>query len=290
MIRFDLYKKLNASGGDMTLRLKAEVPSGSFVTLYGPSGAGKTSTLRILAGLLKPDEGTLLVDDLDWFDSTKNIQLSPQRRQVGYVFQDYALFPHMSVRQNLEFAQSGKNRATIEELLELMELGNLADRKPGTLSGGQQQRVALARALAQEPKILLLDEPLAALDYKFRLRLQDYLSRIHREFELTTFLVSHDISEIARLSDLVFVLEEGKIKKRGTPEEVFVNRQISGKFKFVGEVLEIDENDIVYIVSVLVQNQMIKVVAQPSEMEGIAVGDKVMIASKAFNPIIYKID
>lgn len=290
MIRFDLYKKLNASGGDMTLRLKAEVPSGSFVTLYGPSGAGKTSTLRILAGLLKPDEGTLLVDDIDWFDSTKNIQLSPQRRQVGYVFQDYALFPHMSVRQNLEFAQSGKNRATIEELLELMELGNLADRKPGTLSGGQQQRVALARALAQEPKILLLDEPLAALDYKFRLRLQDYLSRIHREFELTTFLVSHDISEIARLSDLVFVLEEGKIKKRGTPEEVFVNRQISGKFKFVGEVLEIDENDIVYIVSVLVQNQMIKVVAQPSEMEGIAVGDKVMIASKAFNPIIYKID
>lgn len=291
MIRLDLQKRLATATGGMELRIKVDIPNGSFVTLYGPSGAGKTSTLRIIAGLLKPDKGFLTVNDQPWFQSDQKIDLSTQRRNVGYVFQDYALFPNMSVRQNLEFARpQNSTSSNVDELIELMELGQLQNRRPQSLSGGEKQRVALARALAQEPRILLLDEPLAALDYKIRLKLQDYLLRIHREFGLTTFLVSHDIGEISKLSDLVLVMEKGLIKQHGTPEEIFVKQQISGKFKFVGEVLQIEEQEVVHIVSVLVQNQVVRIIAQPTEMSDISVGDKVIIASKAFNPIIYKID
>ena len=290
MMRLDLHKKYSTAHGSWSLHIKSEIPKGSFVTLYGPSGAGKTTALRMMAGLLKPDKGILTVNDETWFDAEKKINLRPQHRQIGFVFQDYALFPHMSVRENLTYAQAENSRTSIDDLLELMELSSLASRKPQTLSGGQQQRVALARALAQQPEILLLDEPLAALDYKFRLKLQDHLFKIHREFKLTTIMVSHDISEINRLSDIVLVLDQGRVDRQGRPDEIFVDQQISGKFRFVGEVQQIEKQGIIFIVSVLVQNQMIKVVAQPAEMQDIHVGDKVMIASKAFNPIIYKID
>ena len=290
MIEFDLHKVLGIDEGSIDLELRLGVEPGSFVTLYGPSGAGKTSTLRIIAGLLQPDDGILKVNGDSWYDSNSKINLSPQKRKVGFVFQDYALFPHMTVLKNLEYAANKSRGPVVNELVELMELDNLVNRKPSTLSGGQQQRVALARALAQKPEILLLDEPLAALDYRIRLKLQDYLLKIHREYNLTTFLVSHDISEINKLSDLVLVMDQGRIVKSGSPEEVFINQKISGKFRFVGEVLQIVPQEVVFIVSVLVHNQVVKVIAQASEMKGISVGDKVMLASKAFNPVIYKID
>lgn len=290
MIEFDLHKVLGVDEGSIDLELRLGVEPGSFVTLYGPSGAGKTSTLRIIAGLLQPDNGILKVNGDTWYDSNSKISLSPQKRKVGFVFQDYALFPHMTVLKNLEYAANKSSGLVVNELVELMELDNLVNRKPATLSGGQQQRVALARALAQKPEILLLDEPLAALDYRIRLKLQDYLLKIHREYKLTTFLVSHDISEINKLSDLVLVMDQGRIVKSGSPEEVFINQKISGKFRFVGEVLQIVPQEVVFIVSVLVHNQVVKVIAQASEMIGISVGDKVMLASKAFNPVIYKID
>ena len=291
MIELSFHKKLSAAKGTMDLEINIEIPNKSFVTLYGPSGAGKTSTLRAIAGLLKPDDGELKVNGISWFHSAEKINLPPQKRKVGYVFQDYALFPHMTVQQNLQYACADKqSHDKLDELVTLMELGDLVNRKPGILSGGQQQRVALARALAQQPEVLLLDEPLAALDYKIRLKLQDYLYKIHREYGLTTFLVSHDIGEINKLSNLVIVLEEGKIKASGTPEEIFVKQQISGKFKFVGEVLQIESQEVVNIVSVLVHNQVVKVIARPEELQGISVGDKVILASKAFNPVIYKIE
>ena len=291
MVAIDLKKKLGSPGASMDLHFNVDVASGSFVTLYGPSGAGKTSTLRMIAGLLQPDDGNLAVNGKTWYSTGEKINLRPQQRNVGYVFQDYALFPHMTIRQNLEFALTKNERTSIiDELIELTELGDLQERKPGTLSGGQQQRAALARALVRKPEILLLDEPLAALDYKIRLKLQDYLLQIHREYKLTTFLVSHDISEINKLSDLVIALDHGEITQSGTPEEVFVKQQISGKFKFAGEVLKIESQEVVCIVSVLVQNQVVKVIAQNEEIKDISVGDKVIIASKAFNPIIYKIE
>ncbi|MGB5361296.1 MAG: ATP-binding cassette domain-containing protein, partial [Eudoraea sp.] len=194
MIKIDIHKNLSGSDGPMNLRIKCEIKKGELVTLYGESGAGKTSTLRILAGLLKPDKGIITVENANWVNTKNRSYLSPQNRNIGYVFQDYALFPNMTVLQNLEFAsKKGQNKKVITDLIEMMELGDLQHRKPQTLSGGQQQRVALARALVRKPNILLLDEPLAALDYKIRLKLQDYIARIHNEYGLTTLLVSHDI-------------------------------------------------------------------------------------------------
>lgn len=291
MIKLDFHKSLSAADGQMELSIKCDIKKGELVTLYGESGAGKTSTLRILAGLLKPDKGIITVENTNWVDIKKRGYLSPQKRNIGYVFQDYALFPNMTVKQNLEFAtHKGQDKSVISDLIELMELGDLHSRKPQTLSGGQQQRVALARALVTKPKILLLDEPLAALDYKIRLKLQDYIARIHKEYGLTTLLVSHDLGEIMKLSDRVLVLENGKIVKQGMPDEIFANKKISGKFRFTGEVLKIESHDVVHIVSVLIQNNVVKVIADKSEVQSLNIGDKVMVASKAFNPILYKIE
>ncbi|MBT8288366.1 MAG: ATP-binding cassette domain-containing protein [Flavobacteriaceae bacterium] len=291
MIKIDIHKALQAAEGEMNLEIDLQIEQGQLITMYGESGAGKTSTLRILSGLMKPDSGRILVNETAWFDSKTGISLKPQKRKIGFVFQDYALFPNMTVKENLEFAlQKGQGKNKISELIEITELGGLKDRKPDSLSGGQKQRVALARALVQQPELLLLDEPLAALDPKIRRKLQDYILKVHREFKLTTILVSHDIGEIIKLSDMVCILEKGKITRLGAPEDVFINKQISGKFKFTGDVLKIQKEDVIYIVTVGIQSNVVKVVAQEDEIHNLSVGDKVVVASKAFNPILYKID
>ena len=291
MINLKVSKQLHAAEGKMILNLDLSIKEGQFVTLYGESGVGKTSTLRMLAGLLEPDSGLISVNGEPWYDSSQKVNIKPQKRQVGYVFQDYALFPNMTVLENLMFAlQKGSDTSTIDELISIMELGDLKHRKPETLSGGQKQRVALARALVQKPKVLLLDEPLSALDIKIRLKLQDYILKIHRKYQLTTILISHDIGEIHKLSDLVFKIENGRISKSGSPTELFVDKNISGKFKFTGEVLNIQKQDVVYIVSVLIHQDVVQVIAQEDEIKDLQIGSRVMVASKAFNPVLYKMD
>ncbi|MEX0273162.1 MAG: ABC transporter ATP-binding protein, partial [Flavobacteriaceae bacterium] len=223
MIAVDIQKRLVGAGGEMLLQLQCGIAKGQLVTLYGESGAGKTSTLRMLAGLLTPDEGNIVVEGQPWFNAEKGMNLAPQNRHIGVVFQDYALFPNMTVRQNLKYALGKrKDGAIIGELIEIMGLGDLGERRPKTLSGGQQQRAALARALVQRPKVLLLDEPLSALDARTRLRLQDHLLQLHKEYGLTTILVSHDVAEVHKLSDWVFVLENGKLINQGPPSQVFM--------------------------------------------------------------------
>jgi molybdate transport system ATP-binding protein len=197
----------------------------------------------------------------------------------------------MSIRENLSYAlEKGQDKSIIEELLSLMELEQLQYQKPAQLSGGQKQRVALARALVRQPDILLLDEPLSAVDNEMRLKLQDYIIKVHRKYQLTTILVSHDISEIYKMSDKVIVLENGKISKQGTPDEVFSSHLISGKFQFVGEILKIEKENFIYIVVVLIGNNVVKIIAMEEEIKDLNIGNKVLIASKAFNPIITKID
>ncbi len=289
MIEFQISKHLQASGGDMHFNVSLSIKKGQLVTLYGESGAGKTSTLRMLAGLLQPDTGYIKVNETFWYNSKTKQNLKPQSRKIGYVFQDYALFPNMTVVQNLEFALGKSDRGIIDELIFTMELDALRNRKPETLSGGQKQRVALARALVQKPEILLLDEPLSALDIKIRLKLQDYILKVHKLYKLTTILISHDIGEIHKLSDWVFELKYGEIINQGTPADVFVKQNISGKFKFTGEVLNIQKQDVIYIVSVLIHNEVVQIIAQENEVQEINPGDRVMVASKAFNPVIYKV-
>jgi len=291
MIQLKIQKKLQSASGEMLLDLDLEIKENEFVTLYGASGSGKTTTLRILSGLTTADKGTIAVDNTIWLDTDKKIQLPPQKRKIAYVFQDYALFPNMSVRENLSYAlEKGQDKTIIEELLSLMELEQLQHQKPAQLSGGQKQRVALARALVQKPRILLLDEPLSAVDNEMRVKLQDYIIQAHRKYKLTTILVSHDISEIYKMSDQVIVLENGKISKQGTPEQVFSSRLVSGKFQFVGEILKIEKENFVYIVAVLVGNNVVKIIAMEEEIQDLEIGSKVLLASKAFNPILTKID
>lgn len=290
MIKINIKKELNTNDGKIILEVNKEIQNGDFLTIFGKSGSGKTTLLRLISGLELPDSGTIIVDDEIWFDSEKKINLSPQKRVVGFVFQDYALFPNMSVRQNLEFVlEDKKQKKKVDEILEIMELSNLANSKPQNLSGGQKQRVAVARTLTRNPKILLLDEPLSALDMEMRLKLQDELLEIHKRFGITSILVSHDISEVFKLSNRVFKIARGEITDDGTPTRVFSNQNLSGKFKVTGEILNITKSDILYVVEVLAHNEIVKITAVKSDIENLVKGDRVLLSSKAFNPIVTKI-
>ena len=290
MIDVQIHKQLRGARGVMSLVVKQQIQTGHMVAIYGASGAGKTSLLRILAGLMNPDSGSIHVNGQTWVDTKTNQNLKPGNRQVGVVFQDFALFPNMSVRENLNFAIKNEHDSSlVTELIKVVELEQLENRKPSTLSGGQQQRVALARALAGKPLVLLLDEPLSALDRKMRNKLQGYLLQVHQNFKLTTLLVSHDVGEIFRLSDQVMHLESGEVKSYRTPIEMFSHRHLSGKFQFTGEVIDIVAEDVIFVVTVLIDNHLVKIIADGDTASSLSIGDQVLVASKAFNPIIRKI-
>ncbi len=287
-MKIKVKKRLKGRDREFILDVEIAAEDKSIVAIFGKSGGGKTTLLKTVAGLLQPEEGYIEVGGMVWFDSSKGINLPPQKRKVGFVFQEYALFPNMTVEENIVFGMEKRDNEFLEHLLKLVSLEKLRKRKPYTLSGGQQQRVALARALARRPEILLLDEPLSALDYETRRKLQEELLKIHQEFGITTVMVSHDFSEVFRLSDVVFVIDEGRIVKKGRPDDVFIQERISGKVKFSGIVLSIERDETVFVVSVLVGSNIIKVIADPEEVENLKEGDNVVIATKAFSPFILK--
>jgi len=291
LLKFQATKMLHTSGGTQLLDISFELDPGRLLTIYGASGAGKTTILRILAGLREIDSGFIAVEEEVWVNTAAKINWPARKRSVGLVFQDFALFPHLTVRENLEYAiPKGQDGKIVTELIEWMELTALRDKRPAALSGGQQQRVALARAIARKPRILLLDEPLSALDDEMRWKLQDYIIRAHRDYELTTILVSHHLPEIFRLSDEVICLDKGQIVRQGQPSDIFLEEKISSKFKVTGEIIEIVKSDIVFIVSVLCANTVVKVIATADEIAGLRMGQKVMVASKAFNPVILRME
>ena len=219
---------LHTARGVQRLDIDFQWRQGLLLAIYGPSGAGKTTILRILAGLTAADSGFIEVEGETWLDTARRINLPTRRRSIGFVFQDFALFPNLTVRQQLEFAlPDPKNKAIVAELLSLMELEELYNLRPANLSGGQQQRVALARAIARRPGLLLLDEPLAALDDEMRNKLQDYILMAHRHYQLTTLLVSHHLPEVIRLANEAIILENGKIAAQGDPANLFAGRTIT---------------------------------------------------------------
>ncbi|MCR8699827.1 ATP-binding cassette domain-containing protein [Campylobacter ureolyticus] len=282
MIEFSLKKELFGVNENMELNVKISFKSGSFISLSGESGSGKTTILRCLAGLEKAD-GFIKVDNEIWQD--EKIFLSPQKRRIGFVFQDYALFENLSVKDNFLFVEKDINHCN--KLLDMLGLMSLKDRYPTNLSGGQKQRVALGRAMMRKPKLLLLDEPLSALDPHLRARLQDEISKIQDLFKTTTILVSHDPNEIYKLANYMFVLKNGKIVKKGTPKEILLKTSGSQKFAFSGTLLNIEKIDTIFIATVSV-GQQITQVALASDF-GLKVGDEVTISSKAFNLNISKI-
>jgi len=217
-----------------------EIPDGQLVALLGPSGSGKTTLLRIIAGLESADAGSIQ------FDGRDITQQAPSQRSVGFVFQHYALFRHMTVFENIAFglrvrprrvrASETQIRAKVHELLELIQLDNQATRYPSQLSGGQRQRVALARALAVEPGVLLLDEPFGALDAKVRQELRRWLRQLHDEVHVTTVFVTHDQEEALEVADRVAVMNEGKIVQVGSPDDVYNKPATSFVYNFLGNV------------------------------------------------------
>ncbi|RAW02373.1 ABC transporter ATP-binding protein [Pseudochryseolinea flava] len=218
MMKINLTHTLIGADGPLHLNIDVDIHDGELVSLYGPTGSGKSSILRMIAGLMKPDDGTIEVDRAMWYSKSNRLFTKPQYRHVGIVFQDYSLFPNMTVRENLTFAlPQGEPTRIVDELLDITELKNLQHKKPHLLSGGQKQRIALTRALVRKPRVLLLDEPLSALDSEMRAKLQDYILKFHAEFKLKTILVSHDLPEIMKLSNRVLVLEGGRIIKDCPP-------------------------------------------------------------------------
>lgn len=281
MIEFSLKKELFGVNENMELNVKISFKSGSFISLSGESGSGKTTILRCLAGLEKAN-GFIKVDDEIWQD--EKIFLSPQKRRIGFVFQDYALFENLSVKDNLLFVE--KDIDHCNKLLDMLGLMSLKDRYPANLSGGQKQRVALGRAMMRKPKLLLLDEPLSALDPHLRARLQDEISKIQDLFKTTTILVSHDPNEIYKLANYMFVLKNGKIVKKGTPKEILLKTSGSQKFAFSGTLLNLEKIDTIFVATVSV-GQQITQIALGSDL-GLRIGDEVTISSKAFNLNISK--
>ena len=224
--------------GDVTAlhAIDLEIPEGEFLTLLGPSGCGKTTTLRLIAGFVRPTSGTICLggDDVTG--------VAPQHREIGMVFQDYALFPHMTVRENIAFGlqerRYGKPRIAerVDRLLELIRLPDVGDRYPLEVSGGQRQRIAVARAVAYPPRVLLMDEPLGALDLKLREAMQIEIRRIQRELGITTVYVTHDQTEAMNMSDRIAVMNGGVIEQLGTAEEIYDRPASCFVADFVGQI------------------------------------------------------
>ena len=281
MIKIDISKKLHGSSGEMDLNVNLQIKQGEFVALAGLSGSGKTTLLRILAGLEEAN-GTINTSNTFWLND--KFCLPSQKREIGFVFQDYALFPNFSVIDNLLYVNKDKDLANY--LLKMTELDELKNRFPQTLSGGQKQRISLCRALMNRPKILLMDEPLSALDSNMRTKLQDEILALHKEFKTTTIMVSHDSSEIYRLANRMVVLNYGQIISDGRPKDILLKTKGSQKFSFEGELLDIVKVDVIYVAIVSIGQQLVEVVVSKDEVINLEIGQRVTLSTKAFSPII----
>ena len=215
--------------------LSLDIKKNEFLTLLGPSGCGKTTTLKIIAGFEYADEGTVLFEERDITD------IPPHERQINTVFQKYALFPHMNIYENIAFGLKIKKMPKdiidkkVKEMLKLVALEGFENRKVESLSGGQQQRIAIARALVNEPKVLLLDEPLGALDLKLRKEMQIELKKIQKKLGITFIFVTHDQEEALTMSDKIIVMNKGKIQQMGTPQDIYNEPENSFVARFIGE-------------------------------------------------------
>jgi putative spermidine/putrescine transport system ATP-binding protein len=211
------------------------VPEGEFLTLLGPSGSGKTTMLMLIAGLLQPDAGEL------WIDGRLSTYMPPNKRDIGMVFQNYALFPHMSIADNIGFPlrmrkmPDAEIRKEVARVLDIVQLPDVGDRKPSQLSGGQQQRIALARCMVYQPPIILMDEPLGALDKKLREQLQLEIRHLHRELGITVLYVTHDQEEALVMSDRICLMNDGEIEQLGSPDDLYFRPETVFAADFLGE-------------------------------------------------------
>jgi molybdate transport system ATP-binding protein len=284
MIQLSARKTLNTAEGKKPFSVSFTILKGSITAIYGNSGAGKTSILRILAGLTDCEKNELMVNNEIWDSTSKKIYLPTSKRSIGFVFQDFALFPNLTIRQNLAFGlPKNEDEKIIDELLEIMELEQLSHHKPHNLSGGQQQRVALARAIVRKPTLLLLDEPLSALDNDMRFKLQDYILKIHKRYQLTIILISHNIAEIFKLADHVIHISNGKIHQQGSPSEVFNKRTDTSEIELIGEIISITKNELEYTIDVLIENKIKTISYSENRIHNFQIGEKILLSSPMSN-------
>jgi molybdate transport system ATP-binding protein len=223
MIEIDVTRALDSFG----LEVKFNTESRGVTALFGQSGSGKTSVVNMMAGLLRPDRGRIVVDDLTLFDSEQGIDLPPEKRRLGYVFQEDRLFPHLTVRGNLTYgskrAARNGNAVSLDQVAKVLDITALLDRRPGSLSGGEKQRVAIGRALLANPRLLLMDEPVASLDNRRKNEILPFIERLAGEFSIPIIYVSHSAEEIVRLADTLVLLSGGKVAAVG-PVETLMSR------------------------------------------------------------------
>jgi ABC-type sulfate/molybdate transport systems ATPase subunit len=263
--------------------------------LFGHSGSGKSLTLRAIAGLLRPDAGRIEINGETVFDATRGIDVPPQRRGVGMVVQSYALFPHMTVRDNIAFGLDGQpraeRRARVDELLRALAIEDLAERRPSAISGGQAQRVALARALAPRPRLLLLDEPFSALDSAIRVTLRRELARLKRELDLTIVFVTHDLREAYNLADQIAVFDAGRVLQVAARDAVF-NRPASARVAQLTEARNIWHGRIAAVngntVTVDAGRLVVRGLRPGGALEGLGVGSEVAVCIRPERVILLR--
>ncbi|MEO0895777.1 MAG: ABC transporter ATP-binding protein [Bacteroidota bacterium] len=276
MIDVKLRKVLNGHEGDLWLDVAFQLQTGETLALYGPSGAGKTSILRMVAGHMKADGGAVQVDSQHWYDGSKGIFLPARKRNLGVVFQDYALFPHMTAAANIHFGKR-KNQPNeeVDQLLEMMELKGLEDTYPQKLSGGQQQRIAIARALVSRPSLLMLDEPFSAMDQALKEKLRFMLKEIQQKFNTSILIVSHDHDMISTIADKVIVLDRGKILKQGNPNEILGPLKHHQGLTLWATVLDIEIDQDTYLLKLQFGNQIIELETSSDQAQQWNIGDKI---------------
>lgn len=274
MLDLKIFKEIP----NFTLDVELAIKEGDHIAFFGDSGSGKTTALRVLAGLSSA-KGYCRFKDKIFFDEKS--YLPPQERNMGFVFQDYGIFPHLSVLDNLLFAKNDKKYA--KELLEVFELIDFVNKNAQLLSGGQKQRLAMVRALMVKPDLLLLDEPFSALDLQLKLKLQSYLLSYVNEHKSTLILISHDISEVYRLTNKVCALENGKMKGFGELDDLFLKTSGSRKFSLKARILKLEKAANMMIATVAIEGRQItKVVMSKSEALKFSENEEVNISQKAF--------
>ncbi|NQD36708.1 ABC transporter ATP-binding protein [Permianibacter sp. IMCC34836] len=277
MLRVQLEKRIGPREQQRSLSVAFELAAGDVLALSGPSGVGKTTLLRLLAGLEQPDRGLIHFADQCWLDTPHQRRVNTVHRRIGFVFQDYALFPHMTVSEQLRFAQRQPDLKRTQEWLDRLELGAHRDQLPRQLSGGQRQRLALARALIGEPQLLLLDEPLSALDADLRQDLQQMLARIFREQKITTVLVSHDPGEIFQLAQRLLLLSETAASQLGTPTELLLGALTPGRCTLHATVLALQASDVMVTAVLGIGADRITTLITPAEAAALRIGQTVQV-------------
>ncbi len=270
MIDCNLQHTYFSNKREFNLNIKASFKKNAINIIYGPSGSGKTSLLRLISGLDKAKKGRITNGKTNWLKTSSKEFYPIAKRQIAYVFQDYGLFPNMTVLKNITFSKTNINQNLLNDVISTLEIKHLLNVKPDELSGGQKQRIALARALLQEPKLLLLDEPLNSLDQHLKNKLQIYLIKLQRTYKFTVIMVSHNIEEVLKISDYVFVMNQGEIIEQGLANDLFLNNKNN---TLRATVLSIEEQS----VTVLIGSQKINIKKQQIQTSEFEVGQLVEI-------------